>query len=250
MRAPRLSRLAAVLGLVVGIAPFLAAQEDLPPQFLRAHALVVRFLASSFVSDTPAAEGAEADASSGLPPSSPRPSAGANSGPNSGPGGGSPPGVPGKSPGGSPPPGGMAPPTGVDRTSLKSGGNGLSSLPVWTTSARRYTVTGAPVAIRLSGGGLVIVVQVTPYDHGKDGLVVVAQGQVWTRSPDGRISYHSAFESLNVAFGEPLYFFPLGIKPDGSTALKVEIAIDRFGDKPSLPDDDSTTQKAPGKPGK
>lgn len=197
----RVPRLAAFLGIAFGIVPLLGAQEDLPPEFLRAHALVVRFQASSFAVPGPGAgssgSGAVGAASTPPSPTGPQPQG--------------------------------------DTISTRPATAPVLP-PAWTSSTRRYTVTGAPVAIRLSGDGIVVVVQITPYDRGKDGLLVVAQGQVWLRGDDGKISYHSAFESLNVAFGEPLYFFPLGFKPDGSAPLKVEIAIDRYGDPPSIPE--------------
>jgi len=208
----RLQRLIAVAGFAAAFAQNLPAQEELPPEFLRAHALVVRFLASSFDSRGPAAGPGTAQSQS------------------PGPVQGSPQSVPGKP------------------VASRSPSSPELTVPQWTTVARRYTVTGAPVAIRLSGANIVIVVQVTPYDRGKLGLQIVAQGQVWSRGPDGAIAYHSAFESLDVGFGEPVYFFPLGINADGTTALKVEIAVDHFGDTPSIPDPPAQKQSVPGTP--
>lgn len=252
-----LPKLIALSGLIAGLLPPLVAQSDLPPEFLRAHALVVRFFASSFVSANPALPGGQGQTSAASPapgqaqvPASPSPAAQQAAGvpplqpprsavPPAGPAGGQvPPPTPGSLPQAR---------QGSDNGQAKAQGTVSLATPSWSTKVQRYTVTGAPVAIRLSGEGIVIVVQVTPYDKGKQGLLVVAQGQVWLRGADGRIVYHSAFESLNVAFGEPVYFFPLGLNPDGSTSLKVEIAIDRFGDSPSVPEGNSSGQDASGK---
>jgi hypothetical protein len=168
----------------------LAAQEGLPPQFLRDRALVVRFLAVA--GDTrPQTGGARLQAS---------PAASAQ-------------------------PGGSA----------------------WTSRSLRYTVSGSPVGIRLASESLVVLVQVTPYDHGKEGLVVVAQGQVWTRQEDGQIAYHSAFETLVVGYGERVFFYPLGIHPDGTAAFRLEIAVDHYGDPPSLPDHDGAQDQQQGR---
>ncbi len=231
----RLGRLIAVLGCAAGIGQSLFAQEDLPPEFLRAHALVVRFLASSF-------ELGGQDAAKGGP--------GATSPVSSGGSAGAGLVAPGSAAQGLAAPGSAQSAATARPASAQAPSAANPAIPVWTTVARRYTVTGAPVAIRLSGANIVIVVQVTPYDRGKEGLQVVAQGQVWSREADGAISYHSAFESLNVGFGEPVYFFPLGIKSDGTAALKVEIAIDHFGDLPSIPDPPSQTQSATGTKGR
>lgn len=214
----RLPRILATMAFAAGLAQHLLAQEDLPPEFLRAHALVVRFLASSF-------DSREQNGAKGLPQS------------------------PGVSPNLPSPPPAAASAAGRPVAARPSSSSDLAT-PLWTTVARRYTVTGAPVAIRFSGENIVIVVQITPYDRGKQGLLVVAQGQVWSRGADGAISYHSAFESLEVGFGDPVYFFPLGLNPDGTTALKVEIAIDHFGDSPSIPDPPVSEQSVPGTQGR
>ncbi|HUX41932.1 MAG TPA: hypothetical protein VMV83_12265 [Rectinemataceae bacterium] len=224
----RLQRLIAVAGFAAAFAQNLPAQEELPPEFLRAHALVVRFLASSFDSRGPEAGPGTAQSQSPGPVQSQSPGPVQSQSP--GPVQGSPQSVPGKP------------------VASRSPSSPELTVPQWTTVARRYTVTGAPVAIRLSGANIVIVVQVTPYDRGKLGLQIVAQGQVWSRGPDGAIAYHSAFESLDVGFGEPVYFFPLGINADGTTALKVEIAVDHFGDTPSIPDPPAQKQSVPGTP--
>ncbi|HUX37585.1 MAG TPA: hypothetical protein VMV44_06735 [Rectinemataceae bacterium] len=249
-------KLIALFGLIAGVFPSLAAQNDLPPEFLRSHALVVRFFASSFVSTTPGLPEGQGQAPNAPPPAGqPAPGTPSALPPPQGAPAGAPAGTSAST--GSPVPGALgAPPSqgsppsqrqGSDAGAVKPQGAVSLAIPSWSTKVQRYTVTGAPVAIRLSGEGIVIVVQVTPYDKGKQGLLVVAQGQVWLRGADGRIMYHSAFESLNVAFGEPLYFFPLGLNPDGSTSLKVEIAIDRFGNSPSVPEGKTSGQDATGK---
>lgn len=166
------------------------AQEGMPPEFLRARALVVRFLAVS--GDT-----------------SPQVSS-----------------APGSKSGTVPLQAGAA-------TALQAPG------PAWTSRSHRYTVFGSPVGIRLAGDKLVVIVQVTPYEHGKEGLVVVAQGQVWSRQENNEIAYRNVFETLPVAYGERVFFYPLGMNTDGSAAIRLEIAVDHFGDPPSLPEDDA-----------
>jgi len=168
------------LALVLLAPALLAAQgTELPPAFLREHALVVRFLASAF----------------DLPPERA-------------------PAVP-------------AAPAGTAQPNQQGGQ--ASRSPTWTSSNLRYTVSGSPVAIRLAGDNLVVVVQVTPYDHGDRGLMVVAQGQVWKKRDDGQFDYRSAFESLVVAFGEAVYFYPLGMRSDGSAPIRLEIVVDHLG---------------------
>jgi hypothetical protein len=165
-------------GLLVALAPSRLAADDgnLPPEFLREHALVVHFLASAFDDTLPGQQGTA--------------------------------GTPG---------------------TAGTAGTSASRTPTWTSTSLRYTMSGAPTAIRLAGDDLVVIIQVTPYDHGSSGLVLVAQGQVWRRSAEGGINYRNAFESLSVTWGEKVFFFPLGLRPDGSAAMSLEITVDRYG---------------------
>ncbi|MFZ4617355.1 MAG: hypothetical protein ACOYM2_14325 [Rectinemataceae bacterium] len=162
-----------------------AGQEAMPPDFLRAHALVVRFLAATFANPANAQGGGGASA--------------------------------GSSPGGT-----------------ASASAASAPAPIWSRQASRFTVSGVPVSVRLNRDGLVVVVQVTPYDHGGEGIILVTQGQVWKTESNGSVSLHTTAETLSLAFGERAFFYPLGLLPDSTTVFQLEMAIDRFGAPPTI----------------
>jgi len=103
----------------------------------------------------------------------------------------------------------------------------------WQASSVKYTVPGTPVPFKFIGENVVIRVQVTPFSAGEGrSLVLIAQGQVWVKPPEGGLSYHTTIESLAVEFGETVLFFPLGLDPAGNAPMRLEIAVLRAADLP------------------
>ncbi|MBL8968739.1 MAG: hypothetical protein JNG85_17170 [Spirochaetaceae bacterium] len=97
----------------------------------------------------------------------------------------------------------------------------------------RYTVPGNPVAVKLVGSNVVILIQVTPFAEGKSGLVLVAQGQVWVRRGEGELSYRTTLDSVSVGYGERVFFFPLGRDPAGNAPIRLEIFVERYAGAPA-----------------
>jgi hypothetical protein len=104
----------------------------------------------------------------------------------------------------------------------------------WQAESIKYTVPGTPVPFKFIGTNVVILVQVTPFSRPDSaGVVLVAQGQVWVKSPDGRLSYHTTIDTLSVEYGETVFFFPLGLDPGGHAPIRLEIAILHAADLPA-----------------
>lgn len=102
----------------------------------------------------------------------------------------------------------------------------------WESASLRYTVPGNPVGVKLVGSNVVILVQITPFEDGKGGLVLVSQGQVWVRRGEGDLSYRTTLDSVSVRYGEPVLFFPLGRDPGGKAPIRIEISVDRYRGAP------------------
>ena len=102
----------------------------------------------------------------------------------------------------------------------------------WESASLRYTVPGNPVGVKLVGSNVVILVQITPFEDGKGGLVLVSQGQVWVRRGEGDLSYRTTLDSVSVRYGEPVHFFPLGRDPGGKAPIRIEISVDRYRGAP------------------
>ncbi|HSV56135.1 MAG TPA: hypothetical protein VLH39_03395 [Magnetospirillaceae bacterium] len=100
-----------------------------------------------------------------------------------------------------------------------------STVPAWEVTEAKPTLPGAAVSVKLVGDSLVVLVHVTPY-HGPDGLMLVTQAQVWLRDKDS-LRYHTALNTFNVAFGEPVAFYPLGAGK-GRTPLRLVIVVQPY----------------------
>jgi hypothetical protein len=110
-------------------------------------------------------------------------------------------------------------------------GGPAASAP-WHSGSLRYTVPGTPTAVKLVSSNAVIVVQVTPFDDGKNGLILVTQGQVWVRQASGDLSYRTTLNTVSVRYGEKVYFFPFGRDLDGRSPLRLTIVVERYLDTP------------------
>jgi hypothetical protein len=104
----------------------------------------------------------------------------------------------------------------------------------WQAQSVKYTVPGTPVPFKFIGTNVVILVQVTPFSRqDAKGVVLVAQGQVWVKSPEGGLSYHTTIDTLSVEYGETVFFFPLGLDSAGKAPIRLEISVLHAADLPS-----------------
>jgi hypothetical protein len=148
---------------------------------------------------------------------------------------------------GSPSPEGAEPaakaPSSLDRTPLIDPSTGK---PVaWQNQTEKYTLPGRPVSVRFMGTNFVIVVQITPFaqDDGKS-LTLVGHCQVWIQGSKGKLAYYSAIDSLAVAYGETVLFYPLGIDAASNTPLRLEISVARASDEESQGDKQTSKAEA------
>jgi hypothetical protein len=98
---------------------------------------------------------------------------------------------------------------------------------VWNSNNAKVTIPGRPVGVKLVGENLIVLVQFTPYfRRDGEGLIIVAQGQIWVDIPNVGIHYQTTVQSIALEFGEPVYFFPLGavVSPaEASIEIKLEL---------------------------
>jgi hypothetical protein len=98
----------------------------------------------------------------------------------------------------------------------------------WGPEQIKYASPGAPIQVKLIGSTIVSLIQLIPFEVGRNTLDIVASGQVWIMMPDGGIKYRTSASTLSVTLAERMFFFPLGYEPDGSSPLVVEIIVDRL----------------------
>jgi len=117
----------------------------------------------------------------------------------------------------------------------------------WQEESVKYTVPGVPVGVKLLGTNIVVLTHVTPFDRGDGKLTLVAQGQVWVRGPSG-LSYRTTLETVSVAFGETVFFYPLGVSADGKAPLRIEISVNRSGKDAPAPSAEAGARNPPPPP--
>jgi hypothetical protein len=97
----------------------------------------------------------------------------------------------------------------------------------WKTSDVKYTLNGMPVTVKMVGSSVIVYVTITPYPSSDRDLKLIAQGQVWY-SDKGEMRYHTTVDTLTVAFGERVFFYPLGMNADGDAPLRIEIVLKNY----------------------
>ena len=89
----------------------------------------------------------------------------------------------------------------------------------WTVDVSKYTISGRKVTVKLQGDNLEVIAEVTPYVD-KEGVLLLAQGQVWANVDNNkRVHYSSTMKSLPVQLGDKIFFYPLGINSDPDSEM-------------------------------
>lgn len=93
---------------------------------------------------------------------------------------------------------------------------------------RLQTFPGNPVAVWLKGANLIIHAVLTLYPSEEGKLLLVAQGQVWYSEPsvENEVRVLSSYKSINMALGEKVFFYPLGIPEDMENNELFNIALE------------------------
>jgi len=96
---------------------------------------------------------------------------------------------------------------------------------VWEETTKKITIPGSPVGVKLVGSNVIVAVQFTPFirRHGQN--VLVAQGQIWIDDPNKGMSYYTSIQTIPMAFGEPIYFFPLGSSQQLDASIEIVLTV-------------------------
>jgi hypothetical protein len=102
---------------------------------------------------------------------------------------------------------------------------------IWNAESTKLTISGRAIRVRLDGDNVHIFLICTPYVQEDGGVLLLAQGQVWFTEPtDNESKLYNTFYTIPVTFGEPVFFFPLGVSDTdqpqkGFFNIEVEIKI-------------------------
>lgn len=107
--------------------------------------------------------------------------------------------------------------------------------PAWSATDIKYTLPGTPVTVKMVGSDVAVLVTLTPYAAQGGGLMLVIQGQVWYKDGDSGFHTRTTLETVPVAFGEKILFYPLGAGEGGVAPLVVQISLVRYDPTKSSP---------------
>jgi hypothetical protein len=101
-----------------------------------------------------------------------------------------------------------------------------SEIP-WSEALVRDVPFSIPLDVRIVGKNVVSLMQIVPVETASAMIELFVQGQVWVKNPDGSVSFSTTFQSINVALGSRVYFYPLGIDPKNGAPIAVEIKVEK-----------------------
>jgi len=90
------------------------------------------------------------------------------------------------------------------------------------------TFAGNPVTIWLKGTNVIIHAVLTPYPSSGGKLLLLAQGQVWYSEPsvENEVKVLSSYKSIDLALGEKVFFYPLGVPDEMHNSELFNIALE------------------------
>jgi hypothetical protein len=104
----------------------------------------------------------------------------------------------------------------------------------WEDKSVKFTIPGTPIGIRLVSSELIVYIQLTPYQGETGRLMLVTQGQVWIKDASSSVRYQTTLNTFPVAFGEKIWFYPLGIEGKGPPPISVAITVEPARDAAAL----------------
>lgn len=97
----------------------------------------------------------------------------------------------------------------------------------WGEPLARTLPFSAPLDVSLAGKNVLALIRVVPVELRVTIVELIVQGQVWVKMPDNSLSFKTMVQTLSVALGSRLYFYPLGVDAKTGAPIAIEIRVDR-----------------------
>ncbi|MCE1195893.1 hypothetical protein LWX53_05285 [bacterium] len=107
-----------------------------------------------------------------------------------------------------------------------AGGEGTPEVS-WGEPLARTLPFSAPLDVSLAGKNVLALIRIVPVELRAAIVELIVQGQVWVKMPDNSLSFKTMVQTLSVALGSRLYFYPLGVDAKTGAPIAVEIRVDR-----------------------
>jgi hypothetical protein len=103
------------------------------------------------------------------------------------------------------------------------------NIEAWNSDTYKVTFPGRPVGLKIVGENVAVFVQFTPYPRSNKRGVLVAHGQIFTETADGKVQYRTVMQTVPLEYNEQLFFFPLGPgKSDDEAHIEIQIEMNRY----------------------
>jgi hypothetical protein len=103
----------------------------------------------------------------------------------------------------------------------------------WNSDTYKVTMPGRPIGLKIVGENIAVSVQFTPYPRRNGRGLLVAQGQIFTETPDGGVQCRTMLQTVPLEYGEQVFFFPLGSgKSDDEAHIEIQIEMNRYDSVP------------------
>lgn len=98
----------------------------------------------------------------------------------------------------------------------------------WEGKEVKFTLPGTAVNVKMVGSDLAIVLTLTAHKAKDNKLILVLQSQVLLKDSESSMNWRTSVNTMTVAYGDKVLFYPLGISPGNEFALKIEVIIDSY----------------------
>lgn len=102
-------------------------------------------------------------------------------------------------------------------------------IEAWNSDTYKVTLPGHPIGLKIVGENVAVFVQFTPYPRRNGRGALVAQGQIFTETPDGGVQCRTVMQTVPLQYDEQLFFFPLGPgESDDEAHIEIQIEMNRY----------------------
>lgn len=81
---------------------------------------------------------------------------------------------------------------------------------LWSKKMEHALPSGSPVNFQLAAQNLKMVLRLTCYPADADYMVLVVQSEILLKERDGSVNFYSNFKTIQMAYNDPVLYFPLG----------------------------------------
>lgn len=95
----------------------------------------------------------------------------------------------------------------------------------WENASDQIALPGQKVQLKITSANLVVLSELLPQVEGPGSVRLSALSHIWLARGEGQLTYLRSQSSVSVAFGEEVFFYPLGSQLEGWDIVQIGITI-------------------------